>query len=151
MTTMLPIRIVIAIGVLTFLVLVFGEITPKSYATQNAAKLACKYSKLFYFLSRILSPIIWILNRITTALIRMVGGKIGDEPLITKESIKSIAEIGAEEGVLAESEKDIIHRVVGVEYKNCSATWKEVKKKIAEDEAGFTSILRETLMENKKT
>ncbi|MDH5482662.1 MAG: hypothetical protein OEY22_07280 [Candidatus Bathyarchaeota archaeon] len=37
----------------------------------------------------------------------------------------------------------IIHNVVGVEYKNCPMTWKEVKKRIAEDEDGFASKLEE--------
>jgi len=37
----------------------------------------------------------------------------------------------------------VIHSIVGVEYKNCSVTWKEVKKRIAEDEEGFVSRLRE--------
>ncbi|UCD26977.1 MAG: hypothetical protein JSW19_04550 [Candidatus Bathyarchaeota archaeon] len=39
----------------------------------------------------------------------------------------------------------IIHEIMGVEYKNCSATWKEVKKHIAEDEEAFVSQLKETL------
>ena len=37
----------------------------------------------------------------------------------------------------------IIHNIVGVNYKNCSETWKRVKERISEDESGFTSILRE--------
>jgi len=39
----------------------------------------------------------------------------------------------------------IIHGMVGVEYKNCSAAWKEVKKRMAEDEEGFTAELKEVL------
>jgi hypothetical protein len=38
----------------------------------------------------------------------------------------------------------IIHNIVGVEYKNCPATWREVKKRIAEDKTGFVSMLKET-------
>ena len=48
--------------------------------------------------------------------------------------------------VTSENKREIdrvIHSIVGVEYKNCSVTWKEVKKRIAEDEEGFVSILRE--------
>ena len=37
----------------------------------------------------------------------------------------------------------IIHRIVHVEYKNCSATWREVKKRIAEDEGSFVATLKE--------
>ena len=39
----------------------------------------------------------------------------------------------------------IIHGIVGIEYKNCPATWREVKKRIAEDEEGFVSKLKEAL------
>lgn len=51
-------------------------------------------------------------------------------------------ELGVE--VTPENKKDIdkaIHKLVGVEYKNCSASWKEIKKKLAEDEAGFMKAL----------
>ena len=37
----------------------------------------------------------------------------------------------------------VIHSIVGVEYKNCPIAWKEVKKRIAEDEEGFISVLKE--------
>ncbi|MDH5448343.1 MAG: hypothetical protein OEY24_05095 [Candidatus Bathyarchaeota archaeon] len=39
----------------------------------------------------------------------------------------------------------VIHGIVGVEYKNCSSAWKEVKKRLAEDEDGFVSKLKEAL------
>jgi len=49
-------------------------------------------------------------------------------------------------GVTEENKREvdkIIHRIVGVKYKDCSATWKEVKKRISEDEEGFTLRLRD--------
>ena len=55
-------------------------------------------------------------------------------------------EIGVE--VSTENKKNLnrkIHDLVGVEYKNCSATWKEVKKKLADDEVGFVVDLKNTL------
>jgi hypothetical protein len=42
----------------------------------------------------------------------------------------------------------IIHDIVGVEYKNCPATWREVKKRIAEDEEGFVSKLKQALIKH---
>jgi hypothetical protein len=50
--------------------------------------------------------------------------------------------------VTKENRKDIdrkIHSIVGVEYKNCSATWKEVKRRIAENEESFITIFKEAL------
>ena len=53
--------------------------------------------------------------------------------------------------VTKENKKDIdkaIHNIVGIEYKNCSATWKEVKKRIAEDKDKFANTLKNKLTEN---
>ena len=53
--------------------------------------------------------------------------------------------------VTKENKKDVdraIHRIVGTSYKNCSATWKEVKKRIAEDETKFVNTLKSELTKN---
>jgi len=53
--------------------------------------------------------------------------------------------------ITKENKKDVdrvIHSIVGVEYKNCSATWKEVKKRIAEDEESFVNMLKSELTKN---
>jgi hypothetical protein len=53
--------------------------------------------------------------------------------------------------ITKENKKDIdkiIHSIVGVEYKNCPATWKEVKKRIAEDEESFVNTLKSKLTKN---
>ena len=53
--------------------------------------------------------------------------------------------------VTKENKKDVdkaIHNIVGIEYKNCSATWKEVKKRIAEDKDKFANTLKNKLTEN---
>ena len=57
----------------------------------------------------------------------------------------------AEIEVKRENKKDIdraIHSIVGVEYKNCSATWKEVKKRITENEESFVNTLKSKLTKN---
>ena len=53
--------------------------------------------------------------------------------------------------ITKENKQDVnraIHSIVGVEYKNCSATWKEVKKRIAEDEESFVNTLKSKLTKN---
>ena len=53
--------------------------------------------------------------------------------------------------ITKENKKDIdrtIHSIVGIEYKNCSATWKEVKNRIAEDEENFVNMLKSELAKN---
>jgi hypothetical protein len=57
----------------------------------------------------------------------------------------------AEITITRENKKDvdrIIHSIVGVEYKNCPATWKEVKKRMAEDEESFVNTLKSKLTKN---
>ncbi len=53
--------------------------------------------------------------------------------------------------ITKENKQDVdraIHSIVGVEYKNCSATWKEVKKRITEDEESFVNTLKSKLTKN---
>jgi len=53
--------------------------------------------------------------------------------------------------ITKENKQDIdkvIHSIVGVEYKNCPATWKEVKKRIAENEENFVNMLKSKMAEN---
>lgn len=54
----------------------------------------------------------------------------------------------AEISITNENKKHIdkkIHQIVGIEYKNCSATWKEIKKRIAEDKENFVNILKNSV------
>ena len=56
--------------------------------------------------------------------------------------------------ITKENKQDIdraIHSIVGVEYKNCSATWKEVKKRITEDEESFVNTLKSKIQKTHKT
>ncbi|MCW4016571.1 MAG: hypothetical protein NWF06_09390 [Candidatus Bathyarchaeota archaeon] len=57
----------------------------------------------------------------------------------------------AEVAITKENKKEVdraIHSIVGIQYKNCSATWKEVKKQIAEDETNFVNMLKKELTKN---
>ena len=101
----------IATGVMTFLILVFGEITPKSLALKHSEGLSLFLSKPLLWLSRILTPLIWLLDLITGTIIRAIGG----EPIekgITEEEIKTAVSMGAEEGAINAKEKEMIHRVL---------------------------------------
>ena len=102
----------IATGIMTFLVLIFGEITPKSLATQNAEKISLKVGKIIYYLTIVLNPIITVLIYITDFIIRIFGGKIQkQQPFITEEELKTMVNVSHEEGVLEEEEKQMIYNV----------------------------------------
>lgn len=103
----------IATGVMTVIVLIFGEITPKTLAAQNAEKMALKVGKLIHYITVILGPIIFVLMKVTNLLIRLLGGETdGRQPFITEDEIKTMINVGHEEGILEEEEKKYIQNVI---------------------------------------
>ena len=102
----------ISTGIMTLLVLIFGEITPKSLAAQNSEKTALKVSKPIYFITIVLSPLIYVLTSITNVLIKLMGGSISKtQPLITEDELKTIVNVSHEEGVLEVGETKMIYNV----------------------------------------
>ena len=102
----------IATGVMTFLVLIFGEITPKSLSAQNSQKIACLVSRPIAIIVSVLSPIVTVLMMITNLLIRLFGGKIDTrKPFITEDELRTIVTVSHEEGVLEATEKEMIYNV----------------------------------------
>lgn len=99
----------IATGVMTLLILMFGEITPKSLAAQNAERISIKVSKFIYFITIVFKPLIFILTSVTNIFIKMFGGDIDkNQPFITQEELRSIVTVSYSEGVLEGEERDMI-------------------------------------------
>ncbi|WIV13350.1 hemolysin family protein [Proteiniborus sp. MB09-C3] len=102
----------IATGLMTLLVLIFGEITPKSLAAQNSEKISLKVAGFVHVVTIIFNPIIIFLTRLTNLLVRLLGGKVdNNQPFITEEELKTIVSVSHEEGVLEGEEKDMIYNV----------------------------------------
>ncbi|MDK2788122.1 MAG: magnesium and cobalt exporter, family, partial [Epulopiscium sp.] len=102
----------IATGLMTLLVLIFGEITPKSLAVQNSEKVALKVSKIISVITVILSPIVTVLMFITNFLIKLLGGDPQKQnSFITEEELKTMVDVSHEEGVLEGDEKKMIYNV----------------------------------------
>lgn len=102
----------IATAVMTFVVLIFGEIAPKTFATQNAEKIAYFASPFLLFLSSIFKPLIKILVRITNLVIKVAGGDPHQQqPFITEDEIIRFVNVGEEEGVIEVGEKEMIHSI----------------------------------------
>jgi len=100
------IALAISTFIMTTLILIFGEITPKSYATKHAEKLALQIASPLYYLTVVLSPIVWALEKITKIFV----GKATHD-LLTEEEVKLVVTLGHQEGAIDEEEKDIIHNV----------------------------------------
>lgn len=107
-----PAGIGLSTAAMTVLVLIFGEITPKSLAAQNSEQVSLKVSKPIHFITIILNPVTSILIKVTNAIIKLLGGKVDTkQPYITEEEIKTLINVGHEEGILERDEKKIIHNV----------------------------------------
>ncbi len=102
----------IATAVMTVVVLIFGEVTPKSFATQNADKLACAVVRMIALLQVLFTPAIWLLNLVTGAILRMLGvSKEKKAPTVTEAELKTMVNISHEEGVLEVDERRMINNV----------------------------------------
>ena len=73
----------IGTGVLTILVLIFGEIVPKSLATMNSERLSLVYAKPVYALTTVLTPLSYIMNGISNSILRILPIDISKRPKIT--------------------------------------------------------------------
>ncbi len=100
-----------ATGIMTLLILIFGEITPKSLATKNADSLALTLTPFVKFTYVVATPVVLFLNIITGFFIRLLGGDKTSGPTLTEEELKTIVTVGHEEGVIEKEEKEMIHNV----------------------------------------
>ncbi len=101
-----------ATGVLTLLVLLFGEITPKTIATLEAEKNALRFARVICFLMTILTPVIFVVNLLSGGVLRLLGvdpNKPTDS--ITEDELRTIVEVGHEKGVIESEEKEMINNV----------------------------------------
>ena len=101
-----------ATGVLTLLVLLFGEITPKTIATLEAEKNALRFARVICLLMTILTPVIFVVNLLSGGVLRLLGvdpNKPTDS--ITEDELRTIVEVGHEKGVIESEEKEMINNV----------------------------------------
>ena len=102
----------IATGILTFLILVFGEITPKNVASKNAEKMALSYIGVISFLVTLLTPVIFIVNTVAKFVISIFNKNGDDNNAVTEEELRAMVEYSHEEGVIENEEKKMIVNVV---------------------------------------
>lgn len=101
-----------ATGVLTLLVLIFGEITPKTSATLYSETMALKFAKPIYLLMQVLTPVIFIVDKLSLGVLRLLHIDPNKKPeAITEEELRTIVEVSHEEGVIESDEKKMIYNV----------------------------------------
>lgn len=103
----------IATGILTLLILIFGEITPKSLATMYAEKMAFFYAPVIYLLTKLLTPVIFLINKLSNGLLLLFHiDPNAQAKSMTENELRTIVDVSHEEGVIESEERLMITNVV---------------------------------------
>ena len=98
----------IAVGIMTFLILVFGEITPKTYCNANSTKVALRYAPVLLAFSYAFYPVVKFFEVITRGVVKITGSSHTPPP-ITEEEIKGVIDQGLAEKALEKEEMELVH------------------------------------------
>ena len=101
----------IATGVLTLLILLFGEIVPKTWAMYNNENLALAYSGIIYFLMQVLTPVIFIIDKLSGILLKLLHIDPSKRATMTETELKTYVDVSHEDGVIEQEEKNLIYNV----------------------------------------
>lgn len=102
----------IGTGILTLVVLICGEIVPKTVATVKAEKLALIYARPIYIIITVLTPVIFLIDKISKIFMKVVGIKPEDnEKSFTEDELRTIMDVSQEEGIIESEEFDMITNV----------------------------------------
>lgn len=102
----------IATGVLTILVLLFGEISPKTMATYRAERIALRFGPIIWVIMVVLTPVIFVINKLAMAFLRLFGVKSGEKrTVMTQSELRTIVDVSHEDGVIEIEEKEMVNNI----------------------------------------
>lgn len=102
-----------ATGILTFVLLIFGEITPKTMATIKSEKMTLAYSPVLFLFVTILTPVIFVVDKFSMLILRILNIDPADaHAAMTEYELRSILDVSHEDGVIESEEKQMIYNVV---------------------------------------
>lgn len=103
--------LIIIVVLITTLSLLMGELVPKRLALHNPEKVAAVISGPMLFVSKVFSPLVWLMGKLTDLTLQILGIQPSDEPPVTEEEIQMLIDQGTEAGVFEESEQDMVEGV----------------------------------------
>lgn len=105
--------VAMATGILTLLVLIFGEITPKTMATIKSEKMALNVGGIIYFISKIFTPVIFIVDSLANGILKLLRVDPAEaRSAMTEYEFRTIVEASHEDGVIESEERQMIYNVV---------------------------------------
>lgn len=102
----------IATGVITLVVLLFGEILPKTLATRYSEKLSLAYARIIYALTIILTPLIFIVNLLSSGVLKLLRADKKVKTQMTENELLTFIDVSHEQGVIEQEEHEMITNVV---------------------------------------
>ncbi len=99
-------------GVLTLVILIFGEIIPKTFCYKNAETFSLIAALPIFVLEKILFPLIWLMGKLITWINRVFGIEHQKENAVLEEELRTMVDLGAEEGALEISDAEMIDRAM---------------------------------------
>lgn len=101
----------LATGILTLTVLMFGEIVPKTWAMYNAEKISLIYSRVIYILMQVLTPVIFLVDKISSSLLKLLHIDGNKKAIMTESELRTYVDVSHEDGVIESEEREIIYNV----------------------------------------
>ncbi len=134
------IGIALVVGFITYLTLTIGELVPKQFALRNPEKIAVIIATPMALLSRIAAPLVWLLGKTTTLMLRAFGAGSDDPDHVTAEELHLIVSEASNAGVIEENERAMISAVMrlanrpvrGVMTPRTEVDWIDVNAEITE-------------------
>ena len=146
-------------GILTLLILIFCEISPKTIASVRSEKISMKYINLIHAYMTVVSPVVRVINGLSGIVVRMLKVDPNQKPAITEDDLHTVLDVGHEEGVLEQEEHEILHNFlnfgdskardvmvpkVNVSFLDVESTYDEVMAAFEEDKYTRFPIFRES-------
>ena len=105
--------IALATGILTFILLIVGEITPKTIATVKSETIALRYASVLYLVVKLLTPVIFIVDKFSRAFLKLFNvDPDAAREAMTEYELRSIVAASHEDGVIETEERQMIDNVV---------------------------------------
>ncbi len=102
----------VATLVMTVIIIIFGEILPKTIATYKSEEVAAKFSLPLSILEKVLFPLVFIFSKFTQGVkILSKGFSPSNISQITEDELKTLFDVGGQEGILESEEKDMLHKI----------------------------------------
>ena len=153
--------VAIASGILTVLILLFGEITPKTTATIHSEKMSLLYAPVIHFFMKVMTPFIFVINGLSTVVLLLlrVDAKAKDTAM-TETELRTIVEVSHEDGVIESDEREMINNVfdlgdakakdvmvprVHVTFADINSTYAELIEIFREDKFTRLPIFEDTI------